>query len=85
MHQKVGGGDGTFYCLGIGPLILWESDHLSPGIQDILWETGHGKQDTLSSRNRTTCPLGIGNLVVEVQHTRPMERNKVPTAIKFEE
>ena len=26
---------------------LWESDHLSSGIRDILWETGNGKRDTL--------------------------------------
>ena len=26
-----------FYPLGIGPLILWESDHLITGIRDILW------------------------------------------------
>ena len=50
-----------FYPLGIGTLILWESDHLSSGIRDILWETGHGKRDTLSSGNRTTYPLGNGN------------------------
>ena len=29
-----------FYPLGIGPLIPWESDHLTSGIRDILWETG---------------------------------------------
>ena len=49
-----------FYPLGIGTLILWESDHLSSGIRDILWETGHGIRDTLSSGNRTTYPLGNG-------------------------
>ena len=47
-----------FYPLGIGTLILWESDHLSSGIRDILWETGHGKRDTLSSGIRTTYHLG---------------------------
>ena len=47
-----------FYPLGIGPLILWESDYLSSGIRNILLETGHGKRDTLSSGNRTTYTLG---------------------------
>ena len=47
-----------FFPLGIGPLILWESDHLSSGIRDIHWETGHRKWDTLSSGIRTTYPLG---------------------------
>ena len=47
-----------FYPLAIGPRILWESDHLSSGIRDILWETGHGKRDTLSSGNQTTYPQG---------------------------
>ena len=50
-------GNRTTYPLGIGPLILWESDHVSSGIRDMLWETGHGKQDTLSSGIRTTYPL----------------------------
>ena len=43
-----------FYPLGIGTLILWESDHLSSGIRDILWETGNGKR----------YPLGIGPLIL---------------------
>ena len=51
-------GNQTTYPLGIGPLILWESGHLSSGIRDILWETGHWKRDTLASGNRTTYPLG---------------------------
>ena len=54
-------GNRDIYPLGIGTFILWESDHLSSGIRDILWETGHGKRDTLSSGNRTTYPLGNGN------------------------
>ena len=41
-------------------IILWESDHLSSGIRDILWETGHGKRDTLSSGIRTTYPREFG-------------------------
>ena len=52
-----------FYPLGIVTLILWESDHFSSGIRDILWETGHailwesdhlssGKREILSSGNR---------------------------------
>ena len=58
-----------FHPLGIGPLILWESDHLFSGIQDILWGTGHGKQDRLSSRIRTTNPLGnIGNWEMDLTH-----------------
>ena len=51
-------GNWTTYPLGIGSLILWESDRLSSGIWDILWETGHGKWDTLSYGIRTTYPLG---------------------------
>ena len=46
-------GNRTTYPLGIGSLILWESDHLSSGNRTIiLWETGHGKRDTLFSGNR---------------------------------
>ena len=41
-----------------GHSTLWESDHLSSGNRDIIWETGHGKRDTLSSGIRTTYPLG---------------------------
>ena len=46
---------------------LWESDHLSSGIWDILWETGHA---ILCDSNHLTSgkhPLGIGNLGDEVQ------------------
>ena len=64
-----------------GHSILWEKGHLSSGNRttyplgigtssgnrDILWESGHGKRDTLSSGNRDTYPLGIGNLGDEVQ------------------
>ena len=38
----------TTYPLGIGHLILWESDHLFSGNRDILWETGHGKRNTVN-------------------------------------
>ena len=48
-------GNWTTYHIGIGPLILLESDRLSSGIRDILWETGYGKWDTLSSGKQ---PLG---------------------------
>ena len=47
-----------FYPLGIRPLILWELDHLSSGIRDILWKTVHLKRDALSSGIQTTYPLG---------------------------
>ena len=58
MGTILSSGNRTTYPLGIGPLILWESDHLSSGIGDMLWETGHGKRDRLFSGNRTTYPLG---------------------------
>ena len=51
-----------FSPLGIGPIILWETDQLSFGIRDILWETGHAilwDSDYLSSGKHS---LGIGNL-----------------------
>ena len=51
-------GNRTTYPLGIGPLILWKSDHLSSGSRDILWETGYRKRGTISSGIRTTYPLG---------------------------
>ena len=52
-----------FFHLEIGPLIIWELDHLTSGnrtssfgIRDILWETGHG--------NGTRYPLGFGPLIL---------------------
>ena len=51
-------GNRNTYTLGTAPFNFWESDHLSSGIRDILWETGHGKRDMLSSGIRTTYPLG---------------------------
>ena len=58
-------GNGPTYPLGTGPLILWDPDHLSSWIQDILWDTGHGKRTTLSSGirdmgNGPPYPLGTG-------------------------
>ena len=50
-----------FFPLGIGPLILWESDHSSSGNQTTTrlgFRTSTGKWDTLSSGIRTTYPLG---------------------------
>ena len=63
--QNVSGEKGNFILWETGHSTLWErffpleSDHLSSGIRDILWETGHGKRDMLSSGIRTTYPLGI--------------------------
>ena len=56
-----------FYPLGIGTLILWESDHLSSG-----FGTSSGKRDTLSSGIRTTYPLG--NILLETSSGKhPLE------------
>ena len=53
-----------FFPLGNGPLRLRDSGHplgngkCSSEIREILWETGYGKLDMLSSGIRTTYPLG---------------------------
>ena len=56
-------GEGTLILWETGHSILhgndfflWESDHLSSWIRDILWVTGHG--------NGTRYPLGFGPIIL---------------------
>ena len=54
--------------MGTGHLKMFQGrrDTLFSGIRDILWETEHGKRDTISSDIRTTYPLGIENLGIGI-------------------